>query len=726
LEPISLSAGLPSPALVVGAVLFLFLPGYAAAGWLLPAAHYRDVERLLAAPALTLALVALLTLWATVLGLPLGAPAAWALLLAALASAGAQLWVGRRRRHGLPEAVAAGGGLPGPVRIAASTLRPGAGGRDESRPRLRPGGGGLDELRSYRTTARLGSRRLVALLGADACVALAYLGLFLLALGVRLWSTRQVLPALGADTYHHTLIAALLVERGGLPDSYAPFAAIHSFAYHFGFHSLVAWLHWCTGAGVGELVGLTGHLVNAAVALGVAFFVLRALGDSTVGWLAAWLVALLCVFPPYFVNWGRFTQAGGLLLLPVAAALAVDAWTPRVSPRPMAGGGVDTLPAARESVRVEVAADGGVGLRWAGPRGALAAGLAISGLALTHYRMVAMLALLLAVWLVWEVARRGWMVDWLATGVGAMAAAVVAGALTLPWLLRLSAALGLGLGERPGDYGAEYYDLARLGSAVDQPTNAVLGMLALLGVVLAWRRGAAPVVVLAVWAAAQVALANPQWWPVALPFVGRVDLVTVLASLCFPVAVAAAYALAVGWRVARARAPDRAVVGAVGLGLAGTALGAWQLLTLVTPGNTLVTPGDLDAAAWLRANSTPDARVAPSAVIFPWAPDYVVGVDGGYWLPLLADRATTVLPMLYPGERGADPAAMAEMVGVARALRDAPSAPETAALLRARGVGYVYHSGRTGVPSLPGLLANPALREVYARDGVHVLSVAPE
>src|SRR5205823_14505829 len=149
-----------------------------------------------------------------------------------------------------------------------------------------------------------------------------------LALGLRLWSTRALLPTLGADTYHHTLIAGLLVERGGLPANYEPYAPIRSFAYHFAFHSLVAWLHWWTGAGIGELVGLAGHLVNAAVALGVAFFVLRALGDGLVALLAAWLVALLCVFPAYFANWGRFTQASGLLLLPVAAALWLDLLRP--------------------------------------------------------------------------------------------------------------------------------------------------------------------------------------------------------------------------------------------------------------------------------------------------------------------------------------------------------------------------------------------------------------
>src|SRR5439155_9287924 len=187
--------------------------------------------------------------------------------------------------------------------------------------------------------------------------------LFALALGLRLWSTRDLLPTLGADTYHHTLIAWLLIEHGGLPASYAPYAPITTFAYHFAFHSLVAWLHWWTGAGIGELVGLAGHLVNAAVALGVAFFARRVLGDGLVAALAAGLVALVGVFPAYLANWGRFTQASGLLLLPVAAALWLELLRPAGS-RPSAAG-VEPCSAESDDPRAtNVGGPGRVAGRW--------------------------------------------------------------------------------------------------------------------------------------------------------------------------------------------------------------------------------------------------------------------------------------------------------------------------------------------------------------------------
>jgi hypothetical protein len=771
LLPIALATGLPPLPLVAAAVVLLFVPGYALAALLLPAPRYRPLERLLAAPALTVALLALLTLWASVLGVPLGPPAALALLGVAVAAIGVSVW------------------------------------------RARPPGRLVPALRSLPDALPL----------LPLCT---YLGLFALALGLRLWSTRDLLPTLGADTYHHTLIAWLLVEHGGLPASYAPYAPITTFAYHFGFHGLVAWLHWWTGAGVGELVGLAGHLVNAAVALGVAFFVLRVLGDRLVALLAAWLVALLCVFPAYFANWGRFTQAGGLLLLPVAAALWLDLLRPACAApaaraRPSGAGasrgpGVAVLAGLRPpgiaasaaSHAPRVAALAAPRARWAAlatsrrPGGAALgalrapgiAALAASGLLLAHYRMAAILALLLAVWGVYTVGKWLWAArepvvrslvlgvaradvgrrvadgeeqavavppfvfgkgraaavravavrslvlgtmwagsvrrvavrEGCAVAVRLVAAVLLALGLVAPWLAHLRSTLALGLGEQAGDYGAAYYGLERLGTAPDQPTNLLLLLLGGLGCALAWRRRVAPLLLLGGWAALQLSLANPYWWSLPMPLAGRVDLVTVVAALAFPLAVAAAYALAGGWRAGRARWPRAAAAGALVLVLGGTLLGGWQLAHLVTPENALVGPADLAAADWLRASTPPDARVAVRTVIFPWAPDYVVGIDAGYWLPLLAGRATTVLPMLYPGERGADPAATGAMVAVARALRDAPAAPETARLLRALGIGYVYDSGRPAAPALDGILASPAYRLVYDRDGVRVLAVLPE
>ena len=683
---------------MVVAALLLWLPGLLLAARLLPAPRYDALDRLLAAPALSTAAIALATLWSTTLGIPLDRQLAW-LGLGSLLAGGATVLlipppVRASERRCVEGYAATTRGmrtgrrprLPAAARVASSAPWPLAG---------RPAAGGEARLHGALARARVG------------VLPLAVVGVLVLGLGARLWSTHDLLPALGADTYHHALIARLIVERGGVPDSYAPYAPIASFAYHFGFHSLVAWLHWWTGADLGTLLPLAGHLVNVAVAASVAWWVRRQVGDDRTALLAAWLTALLCVFPAYFVNWGRFTQATGLLLLPVAAVLWAD------------------------GLRALAAPSGGARGRPVGPLAAAA--MTTAGLFLAHYRMAAMLPLLLAVWALVQAASRmaasGWRLDrpaWpggvvVGGGVAAMATVL----LLLPWLVRLAGALGLGLGEQPGEYGAGYYALERLGTAPWQPANWLVLPLAGAGLALATWRRAAGVLALALWGVVQLALANPYWWPLAVAVVGRVDLITVIATLWFPAAVAAAYGLATLGHAAWRRWPRAAPLAAGTLLAGGTLLGAWQLRALLTPDNTLLTEADLAAMAWVRSHVPSDARFAISTVLVPWAPDYAVGIDGGYWLPLLAGRPTTGLPMLYPGERGTEPRAVAEMVAVARALRDAPGSAATARLLRALGVTYVYHSGRPPAPSIEPALTSPHYQVVYDRDGVRILAVRP-
>ncbi|NTW00544.1 MAG: hypothetical protein HGA19_04460 [Oscillochloris sp.] len=42
------------------------------------------------------------------------------------------------------------------------------------------------------------------------------------------------------DSLHHTMIAQLIIDQGGLFRSWEPYASMQSFTYHFGFHSQVS------------------------------------------------------------------------------------------------------------------------------------------------------------------------------------------------------------------------------------------------------------------------------------------------------------------------------------------------------------------------------------------------------------------------------------------------------------------------------------------------------
>ncbi len=149
--------------------------------------------------------------------------------------------------------------------------------------------------------------------------------LFLLGLLVfsRLWIIRGLDYPLWGDSYQHTLIAQLLVDNRGLFDNWLPYAALSSFTYHFGFHSLVAVFHWLTGLPLPAATLWTGQIVNLLALLTLAPLAVR-LGRSRWAAVVALLVAgLLSPMPQAYLNWGRYTQLAGQAILPVAVFLAI-------------------------------------------------------------------------------------------------------------------------------------------------------------------------------------------------------------------------------------------------------------------------------------------------------------------------------------------------------------------------------------------------------------------
>lgn len=145
----------------------------------------------------------------------------------------------------------------------------------------------------------------------------------------------------------------------------------------------------------------------------------------------------------------------------------------------------------------------------------------------------------------------------------------------------------------------------------------------------------------------------------------------------------------------------------------------------------LVTEPDQRAAAWIRQNTKPDAIFLVNS-FFAYGGSSVVGSDGGWWLPLLARRRTSLPPLTYVSEAGPRPnyrewvnalTSEIQLKGIAD--------PEVIALLRERGITHVYIGQRQGRVNAPGpallqvdrLLASPSFRRVYHKDRVWVFEV---
>jgi hypothetical protein len=532
--------------------------------------------------------------------------------------------------------------------------------------------------------------------------------IFGLALAVRLYIVRDLPAGLFGDSYHHTVITQLLVEHGGLFRSWRPYAPLTTLTYHYGFHSLGAWLHWLSGYPVPQSVVAVAQVAGAIAAPGGYLLARRLAGSPRAGLWAAAMVGLVSVFPAYYVNWGRYTQLAGQTVLPAACL----AWT----------------------LLLDRAAAPGATARELARPAALAA-VATAGVALCHYRIGLFAACFVLLYALYLLAARVRSRPALARLAGAgLVAGAAALLLTLPWLLRLREGQMLRM--------AGYYLSNNIGnetgndlSLIDLERAAANGLLPLAGVgvvaLLLRRRWAG--LILPAWGGLVWLLANP--FLAGLPGAGIISsfTATLAAYLVLgPLAGVGLAALFAGLAWAGGRLRAAALTRALRpLELvAAAALLAWGLrgqAAMLDLRFQVLTPADLAAAEWVREELPPGARVFVNS--FAAYGGYIyVGTDGGWWLPLLSGSDTNLDPVTYGFEAGEQPDYIQLTIDHNRAVLDHPvDSPAAAAALKAEGYAYLYN-GPAANPAAeyidPARVdASPLYERIYSRDGVAIWRV---
>jgi hypothetical protein len=517
--------------------------------------------------------------------------------------------------------------------------------------------------------------------------------LLLITLALRLFVVRDLPVGMWGDSYHHTMIAQLLVDHGGLFQSWEPYAPLNTFTYHYGFHANAAFFHWLTGMPVAQSVILVGQFANV-LSVGGAYVLTVRLGDSRgAGVWAVALTAFVNMIPAYFVNWGRYTQLTGQAIVP---ALAV-CWLVVLS-TPM--------------------------MRW---RIAVLAVVLTASLMLTHYIVTIFAALLVLALLVglvvtnpqWRTVGR---LVWRSAAMGSAALVLAA-----PWLLNT---LNGFLTRNVAGHIAQHDPAAAVAIAFPPvwPLYVALPLLVLAaaGVGAAWAQGRRWLPVLAAWACLVLAVTSPDL--VGLSGRGVVNVPTAYMALYMIVVPLAAYAVhACVKLIAAQRAWLQAsltVAGLIGVSVWGV---HWQQRILV-PEHMLFTPADAAAMKWIARETPADARFLVD--MFPAYNDTLfVGSDGGWWIPLLTHRHTTLPPITYGSERAADPQYYQQINQFAWALRKDPlPSVQGLRLLRSAGIDYVYsgaHVDATRTLDPQMLRTSESLRVVYERDGVVIFALQP-
>jgi len=168
----------------------------------------------------------------------------------------------------------------------------------------------------------------------------------------------------------------------------------------------------------------------------------------------------------------------------------------------------------------------------------------------------------------------------------------------------------------------------------------------------------------------------------------------------------------------------------LGLGIWGT----WQRYREAIPHTyALATNPDLRAATWIRENTLSDSYFLVNA-FFAYNDTVIVGSDGGWWLPLLAERQTILPPMTTGFESEPYPGYTARIQAPTRMIeRHGVTHPETIASLLEHGISHVYIGQQQGSVNYAGPLQikpielqnDPHFQVIYHQDRVWVFELIP-
>ncbi|MFN2197014.1 MAG: hypothetical protein ACK2UW_12920 [Anaerolineales bacterium] len=527
--------------------------------------------------------------------------------------------------------------------------------------------------------------------------------LFVLVLGLiifsRFWNIRGLDLPLWGDGYQHTMIVQLLLDNGGLFQSWLPYSELSTFTYHYGFHAAAAVFAWLTGMTAAQAVLWTGQLLNILAVLAVLPLAEKIGKPPWTPLLAAMMAGLLLNMPSFYLNWARYTQLAGQVILPAAVFFA---WLlleqPRISWKLMA-----------------------------------ASSLMAAGLALTHYRIVIFAVLFLPAFWILQVRKANLVESLKSTLVYGLASSVLA----LPWLVNLAR------GRIPAIFGNQISTSASSLSTWEQAYNAIGALdvylpfifwiaLALAVGWLLWQRSR-PAAIFSLWWFLIFLATNPNW--LGLPGTGAISNFTLFIAAYLPASILIAAALTrMNWFLPQQPAAEqwqpawRWVALVVVVVICGWS--AVQRLRDVDPAQyALAVRPDLRAADWISAHTPEDARFLVNA-FSAFGETALVGADGGWWLPLTANRQTLLTPLTASFEKSAQQTGAARQELVEHILELGVDAPQSIQDMQSLGLTHVYVGQKQGQVNSPqalleveDLLRSPHFSPVYHQDRVWIFEI---
>ena len=540
---------------------------------------------------------------------------------------------------------------------------------------------------------------------------------------LRLLAVRDLAFLPWVDSSHHALITAIMAESGRFIESYQPYLPVERLPYHYGIYPISSGLLLMLGERVtlpDLLLGLM-QLLSTLTSLAVYAGAIWLTGRRPVGWLAAFLVGLPFLFPGYYTTWGRITQIGGLIILPILIGLLWQMATPQF--------GSSTTQTERSAT---------AWLKKTFPLW-LHAGLLAAGLFMIHARVFLYFipfAAVLGIYLLLQLGRaHGW-----TRLLGPALAGGTAIILTLPRLLYLQGdSSGVQLNVGVVSSGTNYLRFPSGYLSVGWETRfwlflALCGGLILLRWVFNSRRdqqsttGATSATLMLLFLGwfglLYLAVAGPGLhpsWPLLLP---QTNLNSAYITLFAPQAILLGMGTLFLIDELTAFHWLGQLAAYIGLGLilgATTLFGINNQLTILNETTLLAFEEDVAGLAWIDNNLPADAMVAHSS--WRWLQTTWAGSDGGAWITPLTGRMSSTPPIDHSYGREIFKRTR-ELNGVLNEVSDW-SDPAALEPLRAAGFTHIYVGPKGGYFDPAALLRNPAVTESYTGERVWVFEILP-
>jgi hypothetical protein len=153
----------------------------------------------------------------------------------------------------------------------------------------------------------------------DTRVFLAAMFVFLLLIIRLAFLKHIILPPYSDSPIHYQIVSGFL-HPGAIDNSNLSLENILSNYYHFGFHSLAAWLTTVAKMEAVDAIALLGQLFLVIGPASIMFLVYSLTNDSNGALFAGLLAAIGWYMPAFAVNWGKFPAISALATMPSVLA----------------------------------------------------------------------------------------------------------------------------------------------------------------------------------------------------------------------------------------------------------------------------------------------------------------------------------------------------------------------------------------------------------------------